>query len=674
MYQTTINPNISSFLPASPPPFTPPNYAVWVNALWFLSLVITITCALLATLLQQWARRYLKVTQPRYSLYKRARIRAFFAEGIDKFLLPWVVEALPTMLHLSLFLFCAGLAVFLWNVNLTIFKLVLSWIGLCMALYGCITFIPIFRYDSPYCTPLSLPAWHFITGIPFLTYRALEWIACSCCFSYEAYIRFQQLAGDCRKLLAQGMQKTAEECALSSPPEIDTRAFMWTFDCLDEDHELERFFAGLPGFRGSKMVNDPLLDLTWEQQDRLLDALIGLSDRTSSSNLLSEQVKIRRTAICGKAIDPLDVPQVQRVLHRIMFGGQLWPPQSAAIAHLVKGWDDGNGQYTTTIIRAIVLSAVVMAQRDDLWFAVSADAMGVPESVLRNHATHGDSLSLAILIHVIHQQFRLAWAQHWPFSSFLMVLEAASQFNVLDTSPDLQHEFCTLWNQVRAHGLAPILKPIRNIYLTLHLHTDCAPTQFSASTDDADSVLLQSSVYPFCNIPGHHPHSAPQIHDISTSMAIPHAVLQDLAAPVPSFLAPSAPSPSSFLTTPVHVDENAEDVPLLANLLVPAPSSRSNLTVTENLRDSATSPDPVVAVATGDNSSVRAMLPTIRKSSMSSSSVPPLFEASLQNNASLLAHSGEPEIPYLASPDPVLDDIAGPSLSLTLTFATNRLS
>ena len=80
-YLATINPNASSSLPTSPPPFIPPNYAIWVNALWFLSLVISITCALLATLLQQWARRYIKVTQPRYSPHKRARIRAFFAEG-----------------------------------------------------------------------------------------------------------------------------------------------------------------------------------------------------------------------------------------------------------------------------------------------------------------------------------------------------------------------------------------------------------------------------------------------------------------------------------------------------------------------------------------------------------------------------------------------------------------
>ncbi|KAI9434478.1 hypothetical protein H4582DRAFT_2080835 [Lactarius indigo] len=55
IYQTTVNPNISASLPTSPPPFSPPNYAIWVNSLWFMSLVISLTCALLVMLLQQWA-------------------------------------------------------------------------------------------------------------------------------------------------------------------------------------------------------------------------------------------------------------------------------------------------------------------------------------------------------------------------------------------------------------------------------------------------------------------------------------------------------------------------------------------------------------------------------------------------------------------------------------------
>lgn len=54
IYQATINSNghnILSLLPASPPPFSSPNYVVWVNALWFLTSVTSLTCALLVPLL-----------------------------------------------------------------------------------------------------------------------------------------------------------------------------------------------------------------------------------------------------------------------------------------------------------------------------------------------------------------------------------------------------------------------------------------------------------------------------------------------------------------------------------------------------------------------------------------------------------------------------------------------
>ncbi|KAH8993850.1 hypothetical protein EDB86DRAFT_1315117 [Lactarius hatsudake] len=50
-YHTLANSgfDISTALPASPPPFSSPNYAVWVNTLFFLNLVVSIGCALLPT-------------------------------------------------------------------------------------------------------------------------------------------------------------------------------------------------------------------------------------------------------------------------------------------------------------------------------------------------------------------------------------------------------------------------------------------------------------------------------------------------------------------------------------------------------------------------------------------------------------------------------------------------
>ncbi|KAI0000054.1 hypothetical protein BJV77DRAFT_939703 [Russula vinacea] len=155
-------------------PYTPPRSGVWVNGLWFLSLVISLTCALLATLVQQWARRYLRVAYPRYSPRKKARIRAFYRQGVENLHIPWTMEAVPVLLHISLFLFFAGLSVFLFGVHPAIFKVVTAWIALCVILYAWLTSLPIIHKDSPYSTPLSASVSFCLTGIRYLFFRLIQ--------------------------------------------------------------------------------------------------------------------------------------------------------------------------------------------------------------------------------------------------------------------------------------------------------------------------------------------------------------------------------------------------------------------------------------------------------------------------------------------------------------------
>ena len=82
--------------------------------------------------------------------------------------------------------------------------------------------------------------------------------------------------------------------------------------------------------------------------------------------------------------------------------------------------------------------------RDGHWFILASGVLGVPEAVLRSYAAHGESLSLAILIHVVQQQCIHSRKMTWQTSDFSLVLEAASKLNRQDTSLDLQHEFCAL--------------------------------------------------------------------------------------------------------------------------------------------------------------------------------------------------------------------------------------
>ncbi|KAH9073406.1 hypothetical protein EDB83DRAFT_2219654 [Lactarius deliciosus] len=168
IYQLLADPNRThvptSYTQSNLPTFSPPRSVVWVNSLWSLSLVITLSCALLAILVQQWARRYVKLTQQRSSSCprKRALVRAFFDKGVGDLRLQWAVDALPILLHTSLVLFLAGFIIFSFGYNHTVLKVVVSWVGLCAVMYTCFTFLPLIRHDSPYDTPLSPYSGSFI--------------------------------------------------------------------------------------------------------------------------------------------------------------------------------------------------------------------------------------------------------------------------------------------------------------------------------------------------------------------------------------------------------------------------------------------------------------------------------------------------------------------------------
>ena len=143
----------SLFPPSSTWQSSPLSSAVWVNSLWFLSLVISHFCALLATLQQRWARRYLGLTQLHIAIHKRAHIRSFFAEGVTRFHFHVAVEALPALLHISVFLFLAGLVISLFTIHHTVAYITLSATVACILFYAAITVMPIVYHDSPYMSP-----------------------------------------------------------------------------------------------------------------------------------------------------------------------------------------------------------------------------------------------------------------------------------------------------------------------------------------------------------------------------------------------------------------------------------------------------------------------------------------------------------------------------------------
>ena len=88
-----------------------------------------------------------------------ARIRQYLHEGTMCTYMPVLAEAVPGLVHISLFLFLAGLADFLLNTYPSVGRSILFSIVLFAALYITITVTPVISPQSSYRTPFSPLVW-----------------------------------------------------------------------------------------------------------------------------------------------------------------------------------------------------------------------------------------------------------------------------------------------------------------------------------------------------------------------------------------------------------------------------------------------------------------------------------------------------------------------------------
>ncbi|KAJ7197720.1 hypothetical protein GGX14DRAFT_340368, partial [Mycena pura] len=139
-------------------PFIPSTSSLACNTLWFLSLGLSLSCALIATLVKQWCGDFIQGTRIGPSAPSpiiRARIFSYLYFGIQRFGMHTVVQFIPLLLHASLLLFFAGLVAFFYPINLAIMVLAGILLSLVSVTYIYLTVLPLFVSDSPYRTPLS---------------------------------------------------------------------------------------------------------------------------------------------------------------------------------------------------------------------------------------------------------------------------------------------------------------------------------------------------------------------------------------------------------------------------------------------------------------------------------------------------------------------------------------
>ena len=272
-------------------PFRPTASAVRVNVLWFFSLVLSLTCALSATLMQQWARRYKELAEHHGAPHRRGRIRAYIFDGIRRFGMARAVATMPILLHISVFLFFAGLVDFLFPTNTTVSYSTLALVVAFVLAYAILTILPNMYLNCPYATPLSGITWRLsqffmivglkvALGIEVAFHTSMSKLR-SCLRQHvmqPGVERWREALKNKvkvhRQRLFDGLRRSIERNAKDSSSMVVPSALEWTLTTLDQDKAIEQFAAGVPGLFDSHTVPDAAI-LTLMVENSLTDSVFG---------------------------------------------------------------------------------------------------------------------------------------------------------------------------------------------------------------------------------------------------------------------------------------------------------------------------------------------------------------------------------------------------------------
>ena len=337
----------------------------------------------------------------------------------------------------SFYLFCINRSVFIGVIWLCVLGLID---------YTRRTVTPICKLATVYYGPFSFLAFRLYLGILYVVFKVSSCIAPLRGICVNKRERYHYLSDLYREGFFSGRQKEVEDTIPKRATELDTDILESTLhSCLGKEDDLEEFFEAIPGFFDSKVVRNLKEELPDAFQTKFCHVLHGSLDRAFLSDSIPESVRSRRVLIClNAARAALGLDQVLRVLDNIFSARWHGPPRGP-----LQSVDNVRGDYD------------------------------------------GDSASLAILIHITHQLCRSDFPS-WG----LEVLRQLPSFDIRNTLPGLQQDFCALWNNIfqesgmRGDGSNPslVLREIHHFYIALHQGTDAAPVAYSNPITNVDVI------------------------------------------------------------------------------------------------------------------------------------------------------------------------------------------
>ena len=163
---------------------------------------------------------------------KVARLRQYLHEGIKHWKMRAIAEAVPGLIHISLFLFFIGLADFLFSTHATMGKITIVPIAVCAMLYIISSIVPVIFPQSPYRTSFSGLAW-----------RISRWL-------FRRSKLFKDRFSGIPKHLSWNMAEGQLQLAMANNEarkDRDEKAIRWLVTNLTGDTEMESLASGIPG-------------------------------------------------------------------------------------------------------------------------------------------------------------------------------------------------------------------------------------------------------------------------------------------------------------------------------------------------------------------------------------------------------------------------------------------
>src|SRR6266404_7253420 len=288
-------------IPSTPPPpypnFTPDLSSVLVNVFWFMSLVFSISAALLATLVQQWVQDYMHVFQRYSHPLEIARLRQYLNEGAGVWNIPVVAESVPGLIHVSVFFFFVGLGISLLVQNAVVGTIIVVLMTICGLPYIVSTFDPIINPKSPLRSPVSGLIWYLTQKLRRHPQKYSDHAdgGAFMTVSPRMFVGQVQLA----------MKENEER------KDRDARAIQWLIRNRTEDDEMEAFVMAIPGTFTSNWGIE-----VW----RKVSGVMEYEGASSGSNDTSNRSEPRTNVVSRVSAPPSTRPPLPRPAsgHRLL--------------------------------------------------------------------------------------------------------------------------------------------------------------------------------------------------------------------------------------------------------------------------------------------------------------------------------------------------------------------